>query len=104
MSAAEWSPGAAGPLLRIAPDLTWQDRALCAEIDPELFFVEKGNEKQAQVAKAVCRRCEIREACLEYALDREAQPGVYGAYGVYGGMSPAERDEVRRRRREGRAA
>src|SRR5262245_6116269 len=36
----------------------WQDRALCAQTDPEAFFPEKGGSTRE--AKRVCRSCEVR--------------------------------------------
>ena len=84
--------------------LKWADRALCAEVDAELFFSEMGGEQQAQAAKSVCRLCEVRPQCLEYALELESRPGAYGSYGIWGGMAPTERNAIRRQRREGKAA
>ena len=46
-------------------ELPWQDRALCAQTDPEAFFPEKGGSTRE--AKRVCRSCEVRAECLEYA-------------------------------------
>ena len=71
-------------------DLAWQDAALCAEVDPEIFFVEKGGSTAP--AKRVCRSCEVREFCLQYALDHED----VGRYGIWGGMSERERRHLRR--------
>jgi hypothetical protein len=45
----------------------WRDWALCAEVDPELFFPETG--ELADPAKRVCQACEVRAECLRYALD-----------------------------------
>jgi hypothetical protein len=41
-SALIFSPGAAGPLLADEPD--WRDFAACQYTDPELWFVEKGQQ------------------------------------------------------------
>ena len=38
-----------------AGGLAWQDRALCAQTDPEAFFPEKGGSTRE--AKRVCRGC-----------------------------------------------
>lgn len=72
---------------------SWRDQAACKGIDTELFYpVSQGTVGQAQVeeAKAFCRRCVVREACLAAALERR-EPGVWG------GTSEDERDEIRRR-------
>jgi WhiB family transcriptional regulator, redox-sensing transcriptional regulator len=69
-------------------DLSWQDLALCAETDPEAFFPEKGGS--VREAKRVCRSCEVRAECLEYALRHDIR------FGIYGGMSPQERRRLKR--------
>ena len=47
-------------------ELGWQERALCAQTDPEAFFPEKGGSTRE--AKKICVGCEVRGECLEYAL------------------------------------
>ncbi len=64
-------------------DLSWQEEALCAQTDPEAFYPTKGQSPQA--ALAVCSRCPVRAACLEYALAAGER------YGVWGGTVPEER-------------
>jgi WhiB family redox-sensing transcriptional regulator len=87
MTRAEWSVGAAGPLLGSCDD-DWQDRALCAQTDPEAFFPEKGGSTRE--AKMVCRGCEVRAECLAYALKRREQ------WGIWGGLSERERRQMKR--------
>lgn len=69
-------------------ELGWQERALCAQTDPESFFPEKGGSTRE--AKKVCLACEVRSECLEYALANDER------FGIWGGLSERER---RRRRR-----
>jgi WhiB family redox-sensing transcriptional regulator len=69
-------------------DLSWRDAGLCAEVDPELFFPEKGGT--AAPAKRVCRSCPVRAECLDYALGRDVQ------HGVWGGLSERERRRLKR--------
>jgi WhiB family transcriptional regulator, redox-sensing transcriptional regulator len=66
----------------------WQARGRCAEIDPELFFPEKGCS--ATQAKRICAQCEVRAECLAWAL---ANPEVQG---VWGGLSEKQRRDPRR--------
>jgi WhiB family redox-sensing transcriptional regulator len=84
-----------GPDFGAALDLWPSDqRALCAEIDPELFFPERGGAGTTPIAKALCGRCPLKDYCLERALnDREI-------YGIWGGTSEAQRRHMRRDRRE----
>jgi WhiB family redox-sensing transcriptional regulator len=86
-STLELSPGAAGPLLR--EDLSWQDEALCQYTDPESFFVEKGGNPAP--AKRVCRSCDVRVTCLQWALDNR-EP-----FGILGGLSEQQRRGVLQR-------
>jgi WhiB family transcriptional regulator, redox-sensing transcriptional regulator len=72
----------------IASDLGWQDQALCAEADPEIFHPEKGGSTRE--AKRVCRSCDVRAECLEYALDNDER------FGIWGGMSERERRRLKR--------
>lgn len=70
----------------------WFDRAACQGMNPDLFFTERG-ESTAQ-AKAVCRSCPVREACLELALSSPIE-----RFGIWGGASERERKTMRRSRR-----
>jgi WhiB family redox-sensing transcriptional regulator len=72
------------------PDRSWQSRANCMGVDPELFFPERG--ASTREAKAVCRGCVVREECLEYAIANGEK------FGIWGGMSERERRRVRRSR------
>ena len=101
-SAAAGSPPAAGPdVLGLAgafdaglpgadaEEQGWQERALCAETDPEAFFPEKGGSTRE--AKKICTGCEVRAECLEYALSNDER------FGIWGGLSERERRRLRRR-------
>jgi WhiB family redox-sensing transcriptional regulator len=71
------------------PDLSWQERALCAQTDPEAFFPEKGGSTRE--AKRVCLSCDVRAECLEYALGHDER------FGIWGGLSERERRRLKRR-------
>jgi WhiB family redox-sensing transcriptional regulator len=73
--------------------LGWQERALCAQTDPEAFFPEKGGSTRE--AKKVCKVCEVRPECLEYALDNDER------FGIWGGVSERDRRDLKRERRTG---
>lgn len=66
----------------------WQERALCAETDPEAFFPEKGGSTRE--AKRICLGCEVRDECLEYALAHDER------FGIWGGLSERERRRLKR--------
>jgi WhiB family redox-sensing transcriptional regulator len=61
----------------------------CAEVDPEIFFSEESGMRTLYryelQAKAICRKCELKTPCFEYAL---ADPELDG---IWGGSLPRER-------------
>lgn len=69
-------------------DDQWQERALCAQTDPEAFFPEKGGSTRE--AKRICQGCEVKDACLEYALAHDER------FGIWGGLSERERRRLKR--------
>ena len=86
----------AGDVLSLAEDpdqdegeLGWQERALCAQTDPEAFFPEKGGSTRE--AKKVCIGCDVRGECLEYALAHDER------FGIWGGLSERERRKLKKR-------
>lgn len=74
-------------------DVTWQDKSLCLDEDPELFFPLKNKKGEAQVveAKAFCQLCPVKMKCLEMAVTENLE------YGVYGGLSEEDRQEWKHR-------
>jgi WhiB family redox-sensing transcriptional regulator len=66
----------------------WQERALCAQTDPEAFFPEKGGSTRE--AKRICQGCDVRAECLDYALAHDER------FGIWGGLSERERRRLRR--------
>jgi WhiB family redox-sensing transcriptional regulator len=87
--------------VRAVPD--WRHQAACLDEDPDLFF-PIGNTgpavMQTEEAKAVCRRCDVVETCLRWALDA----GPQADSGVWGGLSEDERRALKRRNARARRA
>jgi WhiB family redox-sensing transcriptional regulator len=81
--------------------VNWRFRGACVDEDPELFF-PVGNTgpalRQIEDAKQVCRRCDVVDACLRWALETGQDAGVWG------GMSEDERRGVRFRESRSGAA
>jgi WhiB family transcriptional regulator, redox-sensing transcriptional regulator len=89
----------------------WEDRP-CLGTDLELWFgapddnppclQESSEDKQRResVAKAVCGGCSFRAQCLESELEH----GIGGQWGVRGGMTASERQDLIRARRRQAAA
>lgn len=83
-------------LLGSGEDLAWQDRANCTGANADLFFPERG--ASTRTAKSICRACDVREECLEFAISTGEK------FGIWGGMSERERRKVRRERQIAAAA
>jgi WhiB family redox-sensing transcriptional regulator len=69
----------------------WWLQAACGPRDADLFFPEPGSlsrrewRQREQAAKQVCATCPVRRSCLEEALVRPEE------FGVWGGMTADER-------------
>lgn len=81
-------PGARQIISRAAAEQVW-DNALCAQVDPELFFPEQGDAAQSRAARAVCACCNVQALCL-------ATFGPLLSHGVVGGTTDAQRRQARR--------
>jgi WhiB family redox-sensing transcriptional regulator len=67
----------------------WMDDALCAQVDTEIFFPEKGGSTRE--GKKICALCSVRDECLMFAVDRQER------FGIWGGLSERERRRLSRR-------
>lgn len=71
----------------------WMEDAACAQIGPGLFYVgEKAQAREYDAARSVCNTCTVQAECLEFALE------VDDRHGMWGGLSPQEREKVRKQR------
>jgi len=76
----------------------WREHGACRGADPALFFpadkdTARRRAEAESAALALCDQCPVRRICLDHAL---AAPERYG---VWGGMTEAERNDLRRRQR-----
>jgi WhiB family transcriptional regulator, redox-sensing transcriptional regulator len=74
-------------------DDSWRDQAACRATAAELFFPSgrtPGASEAVRTAKSVCRSCDVRQACLMYALETNQDSGIWG------GTSEDERRKMRR--------
>ena len=71
---------------------TWRQYAACQGVEPEIFYPT--SDEEAEVAKAVCGQCPVRQPCLEYALAKRERDGVWG------GATEKERRRMLRQRRK----
>ena len=83
-------PAALLPVPSLGPDLRCTD-------DPELFFAE--SPEDVETAKAFCRECPARAACLAGALERRELWGVWGGeLFLSGAIVPRKRPRGRPRK------
>jgi WhiB family redox-sensing transcriptional regulator len=68
----------------------WKLSGLCAQVDPQLFYPDRGDSAAVTQAKTICGRCEVQATCLEWALSRRED------FGVWGGTAEQERHALRR--------
>ncbi len=71
---------------------SWQQRAACRGPHAQVIFYppvrsERKDEKAARErqAKAICAACPVAAECLDYALNRREQ------HGIWGGLTELER-------------
>ena len=78
----------------------------CRETDPEVFFPETYRRAATAPAVAICRRCPLIEQCLRIALDAEGDLSHRNRYGVFGGTTPVQREQMAKAliRPDGKAA
>jgi WhiB family redox-sensing transcriptional regulator len=73
-------------------DKNWRVQAACLDCPPELFFPRSTSEAiEVNRAKQICRSCDVRAKCLQFALDTQQERGIWG------GTDEKERSRLRRR-------
>lgn len=82
------------PKLRVVPGPgDWARRAACRGRNPDLWFRDEHDQTSYQEARAVCRACPVAQECLTWALDTDTW------FGVFGGLSPRQRRQLKPGRR-----
>ena len=76
----------------------WREDALCVGQPLEVFFASQTlAEDRWDKAKAICTNCTVKKQCLKLVIDL---PEDDDRWGVFGGLSPADRrvkrDQIRR--------
>ncbi|GAB3992589.1 hypothetical protein GCM10029992_02120 [Glycomyces albus] len=66
-------------------------RAVRADRPGGVLPRERGSTRDA---KRICARCEVKENCLQYALEHDER------FGIWGGLSERERRKIKRQARE----
>jgi WhiB family redox-sensing transcriptional regulator len=76
-----------------ADNYEWQFQGACRGEDPETFFHPEGERGPSRAArearaKAVCAACPVIAQCAAHALS------VREPYGIWGGMSEDDREQI----------
>jgi WhiB family redox-sensing transcriptional regulator len=78
------------------PDFITQGNPPCTEMDPELYFPDKGGAGATQyefkMAKTICKKCPYVAECLTWAITNHE-------VGIWGGTTERERRTLRSKRR-----
>lgn len=64
--------------------MDWKSVGACRDLENDLFF----NPSTEALAKQICKECQVRRACLTYAVERKEK-------GVWGGTNFYERQQLR---------
>lgn len=79
--------------------MSWQNKALCTQTDPEIFFPGKGSTYEA--ARKICKACPVIEQCRAYSDEIENfAVHMTGTFGYLGGETRKERITRRRQQLE----
>jgi WhiB family redox-sensing transcriptional regulator len=78
-------------------DASWMDRAACLNADPDQFFPDEEGKSSAKHARTVCATCPVVRECAEFGIRNHE-------YGIWGGLTDKQRDDIRRARKRRKAA
>ena len=56
----------------------WESNAACSALPTAMFFTD--DVAEISTAKRVCLRCEVRSECLDSAVARREQFGIWGGH------------------------
>lgn len=73
----------------LIPSEEWEKDSLCRRFDPDLFSPGEGKTYDPDIAQRICDYCPVIGKCGEKAL-KLREP-----WGVWGGLTPSQRDAVR---------
>lgn len=79
-------PRAARPEISAPRNLSWRDSAAClGDGDPDAWFAEASEKARIRHALATCHGCPVRTQCLDFAMARNDQ------FGIWGGLTEKDR-------------
>lgn len=72
----------------VGDSLAWQEEAVCASTDPDLFFPDPGDVQSSLKAREICSTCPVVAECARLGLKFE--------YGIFGGLTAMDRRAVKK--------
>lgn len=76
-------------MIKIKPPPEWHEDGLCRQVDPEIFHDDHSASKETRAACQVCTACPVQSECLEAGMGEK--------FGVWGGLTPRQRQRLRER-------
>ena len=77
----------------------WMTSAHCVGTDPSAWFPDRGGAG-VTILRRICALCPVQQQCLDLAMSAEStHSGTDHRHGVYGGLTPTERHELAKHRR-----
>jgi hypothetical protein len=75
---------------------SWDERARCRGYFDVFFPALRGDAKHVNHTQALrfCVSCPVKRQCLELAMAAEGSAAAGARYGVFGGLTPAQRREL----------
>lgn len=78
--------------IRDINEKNWREYAACRGMPVDEFFAERGDSAgRIKKAKAICKNCPVKRACLVVALQQDPD-----SWGVFGGTTAKTRRIIRR--------
>jgi len=76
----------------------WTDDALCKGKPTSIFFPQYSpHDNRWQMARDICAGCTVKEECLAVVLRLE---DTDDRWGMFGGLTPEQRRDIRKEQRE----
>lgn len=76
-------------------DMSFMRKAACRGMDPDMFMPVRGETLKIRAAKQICRQCPVKHECAEYGLELATR---YDTYGIFGGYTRSEREQILKQR------
>jgi WhiB family redox-sensing transcriptional regulator len=71
----------------------WRSEAACRDKDTKWFYADS-RDQNYRAGRQVCADCPVKKPCLDEAMHDEAAYGSRLRYGLRGGLSPEERQDL----------